>query len=119
MELKEIDNLNKYKKVYLTYKIFDYWNKGLISESFLPKDFNINNIEDIIKVYYACSKIEEDNEVNNILEYFINLDFYQKLDFMIYLFDIVNDLRIVPNYIKDNLSLKDLSDIILQYKLHL
>ncbi len=118
----EIDNLNKYQKVYLAYKIFDYWNKGNIihkNKKLLPSKFNINNINDILKVYLNCSKINFDEEINTLINYFDKLDIYEKLDFMIYLFDIVNDIDIVPNHLTNNLSLKDLSNKLIEYKLSL
>lgn len=118
----EIDNLNEYQKIYLTYKIFDYWNNGDIfykNEKVLPNKFNINNIDDVLKVYLICPKINYDEEVNKLINCFEKLDIYEKLDFMIYLFDIVNDIDIIPNQIKDNLSLKDLSNKLIEYKLSL
>lgn len=118
----EIDNLNGYQKVNLAYKIFDYWNKGNIiynNEKVLPSNFNINNIDNVLKVYLTCSKINYDEEINKLINYFDKLDIYEKLDFMIYLFDIVNDIDIVPNQINDNLSLKDLSNKLIEYKLSL
>ncbi len=120
MRLIKIENLNDYQKIYLTYKIFDYWSQGKIKNNkkvFLPKDIEILNINDVIIVYKVCSNIENNEEVDEIIEYFKELDFYSQLDFMIYLFDIVNDIKKVPNYLTDNISLKDLSDKILQYKL--
>lgn len=110
----QIDNLNEYQKVYLTYKIFDYLNSNNIIK--LSK-FNITNIENILKVYLTCSKIDYDEEVNNIIKRFNKLNIYEKLDFMIYLFDIVNDIDIVPNYLTNNLNLKDLSNKLIEYKL--
>lgn len=118
----EIDNLNIYQKVYLTYKIFDYWDKGKIvykNKKIVPNDFKLNNIKDIKKVYLKCSKINYDINVNKIMDYFIKLNIYEKLDFLIYLFDIVNDLDIVPNMLTDKFSLKDLSNKLLEYKLTL
>ena len=118
----EIDNLNKYQKVYLAYKVFNYWDKGKIfynDKKLLPDNFGINNIKDILKVYLTCSKIIDDEEVKKIIGYFIKLNIYEKLDFMIYLFDIVNDIDIIPNNIRDNFDLKDLSNKLLEYKLSL
>lgn len=120
MELVTIDRLNKYQKVFLTYKVFDYWNKGKIkysNEVFYPKDIELFNIDDVMKVYLFCSNIKEDNVVDELINYFDKLTFYEQLDFMIYLFDIVNDIKIIPNYITDEVNLKNLSDKILQYKL--
>lgn len=117
-----IEKLNKYQRVYLTYKIFDYWGNGEIvynNKQLLPKDFGIYSVENILKVYLACSKISNDDEVDKIFKYFKGLNIYAKLDFIIYLFDVVNDIDIIPNKIKDNLSLKDLSNKLLEYKLSL
>lgn len=116
----EIDYLNKYQKIYLTYKIFSFWNDGSIiykDKKILPSDFGINNINDVLKVYLTCSKIREDKCVNKILDYFDKLNIYEKLDFMIYLFDIVNDIDISINYISNDFSLKDLSNKLIEYKL--
>ncbi len=116
----EIDYLNKYQKIYLTYKIFSFWNDGSIiykDKEILPSDFGINNINDVLKVYLTCSKIREDKCVNKILDYFDKLNIYEKLDFMIYLFDIVNDIDISINYISNDFSLKDLSNKLIEYKL--
>jgi hypothetical protein len=118
----EIDNLNKYQIVYLTYKIFDYWNNGNIiynNKKILPSEFNIFNINDILKVYLICSKIDKDKYINKIMRYFKKINIYEKLDFMIYLFDMVNDIDIIPNYLTNNLNLKDLSNKLIEYKLSL
>ena len=118
----EISDLNKYQKVYLTYKIFLYWNSGKIiynEKPFLPIQFNIIDVESILKVYLSCSKIDNDLKVDNIMNYFKRLNFFEKLDFMIYLFDIVNDINIIPNYLKDGFNLRDLSNKLLDYKLYL
>ncbi len=118
----EIDNLNKYQKVYLAYKIFNYWNSGNIiykGKKIIPSEFNISKIEEVLKVYLTCSKIDEDKKVSEIMNYFNKLNIYEKLDFMIYLFDIVNDIEIIPNYITNGFSLKDLSNKLIEYKLSL
>lgn len=120
MELIKIENLDDNQKIYLTYKIFDYWNKGKIAnndEVFLPEYVDVFNIDDIITVYRICSNVENNDQVDEIVNYFDILSFYEKLDFMIYLFDIVNDIKQIPNYLTDNINLKDLSDRILKYKL--
>ena len=116
----EIDNLNKNQKIYLTYKIFNYWNEGKIvykKNKLLPISFGINNMESILKVYLTCSRINKDGEVDKVMNDFEKLNIYEKLDFMIYLFDMVNDIELVPNRISNNYSLKDLSNRLLEYKL--
>ena len=118
----EIDNLNKYQKVYLTYKTFNYWNNGNIvykGKKILPTDFDVININDILKVYLICSKIDSDKCIDKLINHFDKLNIYEKIDFIIYLFDMVNDIDIVPNRLTNNMSLKDLSNKLIKYKLSL
>ena len=116
---KKIDKLNECQKVFLTHKIFDYWLKGRIKNKnklFLPKELNIYNEEEVSKVFLICSKIKKDIEVINIINEFKELNFNNKLNFMIYLFDEINSIEIVPTYITPNLNFKDLANMIKEYK---
>ena len=120
MRIDEIDRLNDKEKIFLVYKIFSVWHSGKIEnkgKSFLPSEISINNSHDILKVFLECSKLISDDKVNGIVNKFIKLEFYQKLDFMIYLFDIINDIKLVPTIINDKMDFKKLSDEILKYKL--
>lgn len=115
---KEINKLNEYQKVFLTHKIFVYWLKGRIKNKdklFLPENLNIYNAKDVSKVFLICSKIEYDDKVEIIFKKFKELNFNNKLNFMIYLFNKINSIDIVPTYITYNLNFKDLSDMIKEY----
>lgn len=120
--LKRINKLTDNEKVFLTHKIFDYWLKGRIKNKdklFLPEQLNIYNSKDVSKVFLICSKIKSNREVSNIFDEFKELDFDSKLNTMIYLFNKINDLDIVPTYITYNLNFKNLSNKINEYRLSL
>ena len=118
---KKIEELNENEKVFLVHKIFNAWIEGKILNNgilFLPSDLKIYNEVDISKTYLICSKLNQSDLVNDIMNDFLNLEFYKKLDVMIYLFEEINEQVIAPNKITDNYSFKDLSDDIIKYKLN-
>lgn len=117
--IEKIEVLNEYEKIFLVYKIFDIWFKGKIqnnNKSFLPKKVKIYNEEEILKVFFTCSKIKKSKKINSIIINFENLEFVKKLDFIIFLFKEINHIKSVPTYIKDNFNFLDLSNEILKYK---
>lgn len=118
---KKIEELNENEKIFLVHKIFNAWIEGKILNNgilFLPSDLKIYNEVDISKTYLICSKLNQSDLVNDIMNDFLNLEFYKKLDVMIYLFEEINEQVIAPNKITDNYSFKDLSDDIIKYKLN-
>ena len=116
----DCEKLDEYEKIFLVHKIFDVWGEEKIINDnilFLPSDVKIYNEKDISKIYLICSNMNKCDKVNDIVNKFINLDFYEKLDFMISIFEEINELTIVPNRITDTMDFKDLSNEIKNYKL--